>query len=297
MYGQLGRMQYGACKCPVLRQVASTENGAVGMNRKYKMQSKRFLTEYGGQQVSISAIVRLSGQHLVVFLHGLGCTKESFAPVFENIALDGMSILALDFPGHGESDKISDASLYSLQTIADIVNEIIDLFSPKQVSFVGHSMGGAVSLIASQTRRDVFGMVDADGNLVAQDCGIVSRAIASQALDAFLQNGYQEFLQRLQASREQDNRTWAIWSAKADPVAIHELARSLVEWSDSGKLVDLLKSQKRSIYLHGDQDHKDYLLPDLDGVEFRAIADSGHFMMLDNPVNFAKTITNFLSAI
>jgi|SRR5712691_8972979 len=265
------------------------------------MRSERFLIEYAGQQVSIASAVRKSGKHLIACLHGWGCAKECFAGIFDSAAIDTgalgeMSILALDFPGHGESDDLADASLYSIPVFADIANAVIDLFSPAQVSFVGHSMGGAVCLIASQARHDIYGIVDADGNLVAQDCGIVSRETASQTLDRFRQHGYQEFLRRLQSSDGQDAKAWASWYSKADPVALHELARSLVEWSDSGKLLDFLKSQSRAVYLYGDQDSKDYLLPELSAMETRLIGGSGHFMMLDNPVAFFNAVADFFAA-
>lgn len=260
------------------------------------MQSDRFLIEYGGQRVSVSGTVRYSGKHIVAFLHGFGCANECFEQIFDNAALAEMSILALDFPGHGDSGKLGDTSLYSLPAFADIANAVIDLLCPEQVTFVGHSMGGAISLIASQTRHDLYGIVDADGNLVAQDCGIASRETADQTLDRFLKYGYSDFLNYLRESEERAALKWATWYAKADPVALHELARSLVEWSDSGKLLDLLKSQKRAVYLHGDQDPKDYLLHQLGDIEIRAIADSGHFMMLDNPAAFFKAITEFVLA-
>jgi pimeloyl-ACP methyl ester carboxylesterase len=124
----------------------------------------------------------------------------------------------------------------------------------------------------------------------------VSRNTASQTLDRFRRHGYQEFLHSLAGSDDQDARAWADWYSKADPVALHELARSLVEWSDSGKLLDLLKSQIRATYLYGDQDSKDYLLPELSAMDPRLIGRSGHFMMLDNPVAFYNAITEFFAA-
>ncbi|HET7017300.1 MAG TPA: alpha/beta hydrolase [Streptosporangiaceae bacterium] len=260
------------------------------------MQSERFLVECAGQQISIAGAVRKSGGHLIACLHGWGCAKDCFADIFDCVALQQMTVLALDFPGHGESDRLPDASLYSLPVFADIANAVIDLFDPALVSFVGHSMGGAVSLIASQARRDIYGIVDADGNLVAQDCGIVSRDTASQALDRFRRRGYQEFLDRLAESDGQDAKAWASWYQQADPTALHELARSLVEWSDSGKLLDLLKAQPRAAYLYGDQDSKDYLLPELSAMDTRLIGGSGHFMMLDNPVAFYNAISEFFAA-
>jgi pimeloyl-ACP methyl ester carboxylesterase len=260
------------------------------------MHNDHLHVEYHGERIEISGLVRRGGKHLIVFLHGFGCAKECFAPFFGDNMPDEFTLLAMDFPGHGGSSRLADPSSYSLQTLADVANLTIDLFAPKFVSFVGHSMGGAVSLIASQARSDVYGIVDADGNLVAEDCGIVSRATANQTLGRFVRHGYQQFLQELQMSKMPDETAWADWYAKSDPVALHELACSLVEWSDSGKLLNLFRVQKRAMYLYGDRDRKDYLLSDLIGIDVHAISRSGHFMMLDNPVEFFRKITDFFMA-
>jgi pimeloyl-ACP methyl ester carboxylesterase len=259
------------------------------------MQNERLQVDYYGRQIQLSSSIRRRGEHLIVLLHGFGCAKECFSRLFDGSALDEYSLLALDLPGHGDSSWLSDSSLYSLQVFADVVNLAVDKFAPNFVSFVGHSMGGAISLIASQARDDICGVVDADGNLVAEDCGIVSRATASQTLARFVEKGYCEFLENLQESRLPDELAWAQWYAKADPVALHELARSLVEWSDSGKLLSLLKSQRKVRYLYGERDPKDYILPDLEGIDVHAIASSGHFMMIDNPIAFLHEVTDFFS--
>jgi pimeloyl-ACP methyl ester carboxylesterase len=183
------------------------------------MRSERFLIEYGEQHISLSGTARHSGKNLIALLHGFGCTNECFEQIFDNTALDEMSILALDFPGHGDSGRLCDTSMYSLQAFADIANAVIDLLSPEQVTFVGHSMGGAVSLIASQARHDVYGIVNADGNLVAQDCGVVSRETADQTLDRFLEHGYHEFLTCLRESEELVCESGPGWTARVGSIS------------------------------------------------------------------------------
>jgi pimeloyl-ACP methyl ester carboxylesterase len=260
------------------------------------MHNGQLRINYCGQDLAISARSRLASGHMIVLLHGFGCAKECFDSVFSDADLARFSLLAFDFPGHGASDGFGQPLMYSLQAYADVSNMIIDQLAPEMVTLVGHSMGGAVSLIASQERKDIFGIVDADGNLVAEDCGIVSRATASQSRSLFRERGFSEFLKGLQSSADSSEVTWARWYANADPVALHESARSLVEWSDSGKLLDLFNAQDNAVYVYGELDSKEYLLPELKNSFVRTIANSGHFMMLDNPAAFARAVADFVGA-
>lgn len=252
---------------------------------------------YGGENIRLSAKVRRTGDHLVVFMHGFGCAKECFDGAFDAECLSSFSLCSFDFPGHGHSSKPGTA-IYSLQAYADISNSLIDalidLISPARVSMVCHSMGGAVGLIASQGRSDLAWFVNIDGNLVHQDCGIVSRRTASQSLQQFTGLGFSNFLHALKASDRPDQRAWAPWYGRADPAALHETARSLVEWSDSGKLLDLFSSLRYKAYIYGEREPKDYLLPQLAGISTYPIADSGHFVMLDSPEEFYRLLATVL---
>jgi pimeloyl-ACP methyl ester carboxylesterase len=84
---------------------------------------------------------------------------------------------------------------------------------------------------------------------------------------------------------------WAQWYAQADPCALHETAKSLVEWSDSSKLLDLFKSLRDRAYVYGENEVKDYLIPDLQGVSSYRIPEAGHFVMLDNPDAFYPLVS------
>ncbi|MCE2451274.1 MAG: alpha/beta hydrolase [Nitrospinae bacterium] len=80
---------------------------------------------------------------VVVCVHGAGANRDSWIPLMRNLAERGMSSLALELPGHGESDaaQISDIKEYS-----GIVLEFLHAKNLKSVCLTGHSMGGAVVL-------------------------------------------------------------------------------------------------------------------------------------------------------
>ena len=255
--------------------------------------SERFDIKYGGKLISLSVKLRSASDHLVVLLHGFGCAKECFDEAFVAEGLQDLSICTFDLPGHGESERLN-ASDYSLQSYADITNTLVDKLSPKELSMVCHSMGGAVGLIATQERSDLTTFVNVEGNLIASDCGIVSRSTANQSFSTFKKSGYRDFLRALRRSGREPDETWARWYAAADPCALHETARSLVEWSDSNKLLDLFRSLNSRAYVYGENETKDYLLPELRGISSYSIARAGHFVMLDNPGEFYPLLSELL---
>src|SRR5437764_1351928 len=118
--------------------------GCVNMK---KPRNEILRLKYRGERVDIAAKIRRTGKDLIVLLHGIGCNKESFSEAFRAKALQAYSICAFDFPGHGKSSRLAN-ELYSLQSYADITNLVISDLAFSRAYVVGHSMGGAVGVIA-----------------------------------------------------------------------------------------------------------------------------------------------------
>lgn len=53
-------------------------------------------------------------------------------------------VIAIDLPGHGQSDVVSDE--HSMELLAEIVHELMRSLEITSVSLIGHSMGGYVAL-------------------------------------------------------------------------------------------------------------------------------------------------------
>jgi pimeloyl-ACP methyl ester carboxylesterase len=258
------------------------------------MSNASFLrVRYNNEDLSVAVRTRLVSDDLILFMHGFGCAKESFSEAFRQEQLKAFSICTFDFPGHGASPS-ADRSAYSMQAFADIANQLIDQLLPRRVYLICHSMGGAVGLIASQDRDDIGCYISIDGNLVAEDCGLVSRERAAQSPEYYTAVGYDAFIAGLQNSPRPDYAAWASWCVKADSTALHESAKSLVDWSDSGKLLDLFKSLSCKAYVHGDADDKQYVTSKLAQVPICEIRSSGHFMMIDNPRGLYATLADLL---
>lgn len=248
---------------------------------------------YQGKQINIATQLRYTSKQWIVFLHGLGCTKETFAAAFEMEGLQDYSMCSIDFVGFGQSDQPDDFS-YDLAAQAEIVSYIIKELAMEQVHLVAHSMGGAIGLLVIDKLASIRSFVNVEGNLVAKDCGIVSRGIAKQQESAFKELGFMTMVDNLHYSNEQSDHQWAKWCEQCSPFAFHRSARSLVLWSDSEKLLPRFQQITNKTYICGEKSRPSYLDKQLTGIKTTVIAKSGHFMMLDNPYAFYDTVTDWI---
>jgi pimeloyl-ACP methyl ester carboxylesterase len=245
---------------------------------------------HGGREIEISGRLRTGGDDLLLFLHGIGCGKAMFDTAFDAPELAGFSLCAFDFPGHGNSPPLP-STRHSVEAYADITWQVLAELSPRRVFLMGHSLGGAVGLVACAGLGNLAHFVNVEGNLVAQDCGLVSRNLAEQPALLFRERGFAEFLRQLRGSTQPDLRIWATWYALCDPTAVHQVAGSLVEWSDAGKLLEIFRALPRKSYVYGDEGNRlEHLLPSLRSIPQHAIVGAGHFPMVDNPPVFYRTL-------
>ena len=94
----------------------------------------------------------------VVFANGGGQTRHAWKAAAEAVALEGHRSIAMDLPGHGDSDWAADGD-YSLEAIARDLMDIAEQLAPRGIRphVAGASLGGlAATVAAGRLSRDAF---------------------------------------------------------------------------------------------------------------------------------------------
>ena len=120
---------------------------------------------FDSRSVKIHYVVQGKGQP-VVLIHGL------YSSAFINWQIPGTmdllsknyQVIALDLPGHGQSDKPQDNAAYGLELVEDIVR-LLDHLGIKKAHVVGYSMGGMIAarFLASHQDRALSGVLGGMG--------------------------------------------------------------------------------------------------------------------------------------
>lgn len=247
---------------------------------RYQGELTRVVAHYQPRRVS---------DGIIVFLHGLGCSQESFSDAFQSPAISSCSVCTFDFPGHGASRGLA-YGFHTIEFYTEVTRQVMDYLASDRVHLVGHSMGGAVGVLVASSDERVSHLVNVDGNLTGEDCGLLSRSIASQDNAGFAETGFNKLINELRNSPEPGLRAWAEWCQHADPRALHQAAQSLVSWSDGGELLSAFNLLSHSSYLHGSQDDKTRTIASLTKSTVRVVSEAGHFMMVDNPTCFYEAV-------
>lgn len=247
-------------------------------------------------------------EELVLWIHGLGCNKDSFRDAWKVDGLKPFSMLAPDLAGFGDSSKPDDWS-YSMESHAASLKELLNQpkYANKRLHIVGHSMGGVPAiLLAEQLRGRVASLTLAEGNLMASDCGILSRTSASASGEEFVTDTLPGFKRAFLDSSSEGAKLWVEQVGKVtNPTAFQRSAASLVAHSDAGNLVErvneLRASGIRVQYMYGEHSDQweasrtaltEEFAP---GVKMVPISDAGHFMMNDNTWEFYSKYVQFLN--
>lgn len=85
----------------------------------------------------------------IVFIHGNSYSKEAFQRQFDSELLQPYRLIAMDLPGHGDSENAQDpAQCYCIRHYAGMVREVLDALAVVPVFVFGWSLGGHVAIEA-----------------------------------------------------------------------------------------------------------------------------------------------------
>ncbi len=110
----------------------------------------------------------------LLLVHGVGSSADGWAEVAEQFASSGRHVISVDMPGHGDSSR--EPGDYSLGSLASTLRDLLDHLGIEQAIFVGHSLGGGVSLqFHYQFPHYVAGLVLVSSGGLGTDASFVLR--------------------------------------------------------------------------------------------------------------------------
>jgi len=96
--------------------------------------------QYQGKRISYD----ICGEgNAIILLHGFIESRKIWKEFVPELSKE-FKVLAIDLPGHGESEVVAD--VHSMSFMAEVVNAIMEDEGIANALIVGHSMGGYVSL-------------------------------------------------------------------------------------------------------------------------------------------------------
>lgn len=230
----------------------------------------------------------------IVFLHGLG--TSSIADFSETIAdrrFAAYRCLLVDFLGFGFSDRPHEFG-YSLYNHADTIASLLDNLQLKNTVLIGHSMGGTVAMALVQQRPDLVSkLIVAEPNL-DPGVGSISKVIASQSEDDFIETGFEKIVMALRLSAHQ-NLADSIYRAtfsQSYPVALYRSAVGLLEGTNPPQREILVGFTIPKSYITGEQNVEEIPFEQLHklGLTTHIVPKAGHAMMHENPEGFRQTL-------
>lgn len=211
----------------------------------------------------------------ILFIHGLGCSKESFDEVFFGSWFKGKRLIAPDLLGFGVSSKPSDYA-YRMEDHAFMLHTLLNELNSERLIIVAHSMGGAIGLLLLEKIKAIQHFFCLEGNLIGADC-FISKKIAAISEKDFIKTQYQKnpLLYRCRQGEEEP---------APSPIGYYRSSLSLVKHSESGELFKKFKALKcPKTYIYGEENKNIKAVKLLDNNDVLEINGCGHFMLNDNP--------------
>lgn len=243
--------------------------------------------EYKGKRVFYE--IQGSGKDLLL-LHGWGCTHSIFAAFVPDLALNHR-VLALDFPGFGESEEPQE--VWGVEDYTLMLEAFCKDLGVKVPSIVCHSFGGRVAILFA-SRNAVDRMIFADA------AGIKPRRSLGYYLKVYSYKLAKFYLLKIKRDREAFERMRK-GRGSSDYQNASDKMKAILSKTVSEDLRRYLpKIQAPVLLFWGENDSAtplrdarimEKLIPDAGLV---TVKGGSHFSFLDDPLLFRSMIHTFL---
>ena len=259
-------------------------------------------TSFGGARVAYS--VWGDGDNLtpIVFIHGWACDRSVWELQVRSAglpaALAARRRIAIDLPGHGQSDV---PPLYTADAFADAIAAVLDRECIKRAILVGHSNG--VPMIRHFLKRypdRVAALIAVDGPFRSffpdpvQAQSLLDK-LSSDEEDVFMRKLVSGILGPQMPAGERD-RLMAVMLAtpKQTRVGAFRVVLDASIWTDDPITTPLLMVNARQPAW--DEEYLAYVRGLAPRLEYHEMTGVTHFLMIDRPREFNTLMADFIRA-
>lgn len=244
-------------------------------------------------------------QSTLLMIHGLVGSLHYFDP---QARMTDVSVVIPDLPGYGRQVEVPLDRL-TLAAQADHVVRCLEELPDEKLWLLGHSMGGAVMVLAADRRPErVRGLINVEGNFTERDT-FWSKSIAARAphewaeVYRLMQDDPAGWLERCGVELDPQRVAWAEHILENQPAGtVYAMAKALLRETLCPEYLDAVRRLlDRGLPMHliaGAKSAGAWGVPDF----VRAAAASyteqphaGHVMMLEDPDAFCEIVGSILT--
>src|SRR5215470_9112070 len=235
------------------------------------------------------------GKEAIVFIHGWSCNLNFWKaniPAFTKQS----RVIAIDLPGHGESDKPQ--ITYSMDLFARAIDAVLQDAKVERATLIGHSMGTPViRQFYRNYPNKTLALVIVDGNLR----GFGSREQMNQFVDPLRGPNYKEQAERMigfiaQSVKDKKNleeiRDTMMSTPQHVMVGAFDAMMDETIWKQ-----DKINAPTLAVMAKQPQwndEYEKYVRELVPGIDYQMWEGVSHFLMMDEPQKFNDTVLAFL---
>lgn len=249
--------------------------------------------------IEISYFIRPGNEKTLLYLHGGACSSDDFRQATKREELKAYTIVGIDFPGCGES-PYPENEVLTIDDLMEITRNIIQHLNLHNITLIGHSMGGLVSLKYIVKYGGIDAFVSVEGNLAPENCVFSRKVVATKDADEFEKNAWLDLKKDLKNSNNRGFQQWGKTIEKNSAKAFYDYCAWIVKNSDDPNTFnEYLNLTIPRIYIYGSENKENLTFLkrlNAEGYQIAEIPNSNHFPFYDNPEKFYAVIMEFLAA-
>lgn len=239
----------------------------------------------------------------MVFVHGWACNRSCWDAQIPHFSRSG-KVVSIDLAGHGES--YGTRSEWTIDAYAKDVSSVVRKLELNSIILVGHSMGALVSIaVADELSDELKGVVIVDEiTNVEEKYSQEEMAYVSAVLADNFETGIQNFVREAMFLPNSDaNLVDRVASsiASADPeVVIGSLGDGgYYDFFNNDMMKLLTRIEVPIAFVNSDiqPTASDVNRQHLPSLKMHTMPGVGHFVMMEDPVEFNRILDEFINSL